>query len=188
MNKQEDLAPTLKRELNERLGGSEISWLQEQVGSTNLIKETIQKVDSISPKSEEGKNNHGLTMHIAKWRDAENKCVLIEESMGNEATDVSLKNYGYDVESVTPDGKKRYIEVKSVKKDFSFSLTNNEYTAAHQYGDEYFICLLLEDDDKLIAKYIQNPLTNAKFEKRIKQWEWLCLECESTTMTFDFEK
>ena len=91
------------------------------------------------------------------------------------------------MESVTPDGQKRYIEVKSVKKDFSFSLTNNEYTAAHQYGEEYYVCLLLEDDNNLVVRYIQDPLRNAKFEKRIKQWEWICLECDSTTMTFDLD-
>ena len=51
---------------------------------------------------------------------------------GNTAIDVSIKNLGYDIISTTPNGEKRYIEVKSVKKDYSFSLTNNEYTAAHE--------------------------------------------------------
>lgn len=191
VQKKEKLDEATKKELDERLAGSEVKWLQEQVGSEDLIKEcpasddvfaaTHKRIDSEKSKSDT------LTVHIAKWRDAENKCVAIEESFGNEAEDVSLKNYGYDVESVTPDGKKRYIEVKSVKKDFSFSLTNNEYTAAHQYGEEYYVCLLLEDENNLEVRYIQNPLQNAKFEKRIKQWEWLCLECDTTAMTFDLE-
>lgn len=191
VQKKEKLDESTQKELDERLAGSEVKWLQDQVGSEDLIKkcptsddilvDTRKRINSPTNKSD------SLTVHIAKWRDAENKCVAIEEYLGNEAEDVSLKNYGYDVESVTPDGKKRYIEVKSVKKDFSFSLTNNEYTAAHQYGEEYYVCLLLEDENNLEVRYIQNPLQNAKFEKRIKQWEWLCLECDSTAMTFDLE-
>ena len=187
VSNQEQLDPELQQELKDRLGGSEIRWIQEQVGSSDLIKQIeeplCEKKQSESKKTDKG----NVTIHIAKWRDAEVKCVMIEESMGNVATDVSLSNYGYDVVSKTPDGRTRYIEVKSVKKDFAFSLTNNEYTAAHQYGEDYYVCLLLEDDSKLVVRYIQDPLNNAKFEKRIKQWEWLCLECDSTSMEFDLE-
>ncbi len=178
----------LREELNERLARSEIDWVQDQIGSEDLIRTSSQKeeqVISLDKKHiiEEVHN----TVHIAKWRDAEAKCVLIEESFGNTAADVSLKNYGYDVESTTPDGKKRYIEVKSVKKDLAFTMTNNEYTAADLYGEEYYICLLVEDDNKLEVHYIKNPLENAKFEKRIRQWEWICLECVSDSMTFNLE-
>ena len=187
LSEEEELDSSLKQELTDRLGTSEISWVQEQVGSPDLIKKVTPEIAAPFVQGEKKNSKTELTPHIAKWRSAENKCVAIEESLGNEAFDVSLKNYGYDVESVTPDGKHRYIEVKSVKKDYSFSLTNNEYTAAHQYGEDYYICLLLEDEDKLIVRYIQDPLNNAKFEKRIKQWEWICLESTSSLMTFDYE-
>lgn len=188
VSNQERLDSELQQELKDRLGGSEIKWIQEQVGSSDLIH-PIEDSSNGKKQTEVVKTEKGnVTIHIAKWRDAEVKCVMIEESMGNTATDVSLSNYGYDVVSKTTDGKTRYIEVKSVKKDFAFSMTNNEYTAAHQYGEDYYICLLLEDESKLIVRYIQDPLNNAKFEKRIKQWEWLCLECESTSMEFDLEE
>nr|WP_321293171.1 DUF3883 domain-containing protein [uncultured Trichococcus sp.] len=111
---------------------------------------------------------------ITKWRSAEIQCVEIEKAMGFSAVDVSRKNVGYDVESTDIDGNKRYIEVKLVKNNLDFSITNNEYTAANQYGDEYFICLIQHEDDKVVATYIQNPLKNAVFEKRIRQWEWVC--------------
>ena len=114
---------------------------------------------------------------IPKWRSAENACVEIERFLGNEAKDVSTQNLGYDVESTMPDGRKRYIEVKSVSRsDSSFSLTNNEYTAAHQYGDDYYVCLLKHGDEKSKAIYIQNPLEKLKLEKKIRQWEWYCEE------------
>lgn len=184
---QGQLDSNLQQELKDRLGGSEINWLQGKVGTTDLIQKIENNKDE-KQHNEMVKDEKGnVNIHIAKWRDAEVKCILIEESMGNTATDVSVSNYGYDVISKTPEGKTRYIEVKSVKKDFAFSMTNNEYTAAHQYGEDYYICLLLENEDKLVARYIQDPLNNAKFEKRIKQWEWLCLECDSTSMEFDLE-
>ena len=81
---------------------------------------------------------------------------------------------GYDIESTTPDGRKRYIEVKSITEDGSFSITNNEYTAAHQYGEQYYLCLLIQSAQNTQAIYIQNPLETLKFEKRIRQWEWYC--------------
>ena len=106
---------------------------------------------------------------VSKWRSAEQQAVQIEEFLGNKAVDVSKKNIGYYIESTTPTGEKRYIEVKSLQKDSStFAITNNEYTSAHQLGDAYYICLIF--DNKAI--YIQNPLKNLSFEKRIRQWEW----------------
>lgn len=124
---------------------------------------------------------------IPKWRSAENACVEIERFLGNEAKDVSMQNLGYDVESTMPDGKKRYIEVKSVSRsDSSFSLTNNEYTAAHQYGDDYYICLLKHGDDKSKAIYIQNPLEKLRLEKRIRQWEWYCEEYQGDEIEIEY--
>ena len=94
--------------------------------------------------------------------------------MGYHAVDVSKQHIGYDVESTDDNGDKRYIEVKLVKSTLEFSITNNEYTAASQYGDNYYICLIQHDDDTVVATYIQNPLKNAVFEKRITRIEWVC--------------
>jgi hypothetical protein len=124
---------------------------------------------------------------IPKWRSAEIACVEIERFMGNDAKDISMQNLGYDVESTMPDGRKRYIEVKSVSRsDSSFSLTNNEYTAAHQYGDDYYICLIKHGDDKSKAIYIQNPLEKLKLEKRIRQWEWYCEEYQGDEIEIEY--
>ncbi|WP_338450810.1 DUF3883 domain-containing protein [Niallia oryzisoli] len=62
---------------------------------------------------------------------------------GNKAKDVSKQNLGSDVVSVTPDNQERYIEVKSEKsRGDKISMTNNEYTAAHINGDNYFLCII----------------------------------------------
>ena len=184
------LQSKLKTELKERLSNSEVLWLQNKVGNSQLIIEGVESSESLPEiriVNQPYKTN--IDPHISKWRDAESKCLQIEEFFGNVAEDVSLKNVGYDIYSITPSGEKRYIEVKSVKKDYSFSLTNNEYTAAHQYGNQYYICLLVESDAELEVRYIKNPLANAIFEKRVKQWEWICLQSQfEESYNFLYEK
>ena len=176
----------MRQELTERLGSSEIQWLQEQTGMQELAPVTLRdKSNKIDFSSTMIEKSESVVPHVSKWRDAESKCIEIEKIWGNDAIDVSVKNVGYDILSTTPTGVKRYIEVKSVKKDFAFSLTNNEYTAAHEYGDDYYVCLLCENENALEVRYIKNPLVNAKFEKRIRQWEWTCLEFNSTSQSFE---
>ncbi|EJQ54907.1 Uncharacterized protein BWINRASL_00338 [Bacillus mycoides] len=116
---------------------------------------------------------------ITRWRAAEHQCVEFEEMQGNIAKDVSKQNLGYDVVSVTSDKIERYIEVKSVKsRGAKISMTNNEYTAAHINGDNYFLCIIYEENNDVVFEYIQNPLENLKLEKVVRQWEWACEEYE----------
>ena len=186
VSEKKSIDATIREELEERLGDSELEWLESASG-LKVKEEPAEKTEKRN-----GSKGFALPMtakrvspHISKWRDAESKCIEIEEILGNRAVDVSLKNVGYDILSTTPEGGKRYLEVKSVKKDFVFSLTNNEYTAAYQYGDDYFLCLMCEDERFLEVRYVQNPLVNASFEKRIRQWEWYCLDFDYSSMTFD---
>ena len=154
--------------MQETLSNSEAKWLSEKTGLKLPEKETPKVVLPLTKTTVVSK--HPI---VSKWRSAEQQAVQIEEFLGNKAIDVSKKNIGYDIESTTSSGEKRYIEVKSLQKDSStFAITNNEYTSAHQLGDEYYICLIF--DNKAI--YIQNPLKNLVFEKRIRQWEWICEE------------
>lgn len=122
---------------------------------------------------------------VSRWRNAEQQCVEMEKSMGNDAKYVGSKNLGYDVESKTPDGKMRYIEVKLLSSENgTFSLTNNEYTTAHQFGNAYYICAVIQKDNEIKATYIQNPLLNIQLEKRVRQWEWLCESFDGEEFTF----
>ncbi len=184
-----NLDANLKKELSERLGASEVTWLQEKLGFPVITTNSSKISTDMFNYEDKSENNtiNSVTPHISRWRDAESKCIEIEEVLGNTATDVSFRNLGYDILSETPDGKTRYIEVKSVKKDYSFSLTNNEYTAAHQYGKDYYVCLLYENERTLDVRYIQDPLNTARFEKRIKQWEWACVEFNATLKTFELD-
>ncbi|WP_321993271.1 protein NO VEIN domain-containing protein [Clostridium butyricum] len=106
-----------------------------------------------------------------KWRSAQELCVLYEKSRGNKAEDVSKQNLGYDVRSITPDGKYRYIEVKLIE-NYEYSLSNNEYSASCFYKDESFICKIVQEDEGIYRiKY--NKIQDEKLERRVKQWEWV---------------
>lgn len=120
-------------------------------------------------------DNYDVTPSFQSWRSAETVCVEIERRMGNDAVDVSGQYLGYDVESVTPSRRYRYICVKKISKsDLTFTLTNNEYIVASQYGDDYFICLIYQDGSNSKAIYIKNPVNTLQFEKRFKDWDWYC--------------
>lgn len=136
-------------------------------------------------------NQHSNEVHfdhpiVPSWRSAEYACVKIEEFLGNEARDVSRQNVGYDVESRTPSGEMRYIEVKFLTNSNSFSMTSNEYAVASQYGDEYYLCLIQRAEHNSKAIYIRNPHKNLSFVKRIKQWEWFCDTVKGETINMEY--
>ena len=112
---------------------------------------------------------------VSRWRSAEQCCVDIENDMGNQAKNVGNQNLGYDVESIKPDGTMRYLEVKLLSSSQGgFTMTNNEYSSAHQHGGSYYMCIINQKEDGINVTYIQNPLKNITLEKRVRQWEWYC--------------
>ncbi len=116
------------------------------------------------------------TPNIKKWRSAEVNLVEYLECFENvdKVKDVSISNLGYDIDMMLKSGKRLYIEVKSLLSfSQSFKITNNEYTCAHNYGDEYYIALVINTDDFQV-KFVQNPIENLHFEKKCEQWSWLC--------------
>ncbi len=125
---------------------------------------------------------------IAKWRSAEQQCMELEKHFGNTPIDVSRQNVGYDIESTMPSGEKKYIEVKLLSNSNGvFSITNNEYTAAHQYGEKYYICLILAKEKEAKVLYIKNPLESLRFEKRVRQWEWYCEKYSGEEFTIELK-
>ncbi len=173
----DDIQFELRNFLKEKLSELELNWFLNYNNIAN--DKTIIKNDETKINSQENIEKVETEIIVSKWRSAEKQCVEIEEYLGNKAIDVSIKNLGYDVESVTPTGQKRYIEVKFLSSYGSaFSMTNNEYTSAHQLADNYYLCLISKTNNKLKAVYIRNPLKNIHLEKRIRQWEWYCEKYE----------
>jgi hypothetical protein len=163
----------LKDGLSETISNDDAKWFDQHysVSFSNLIKSKERQ----SFTAETLFMRHTITKGITRWRAAEQQCVELEETWGNTAKDVSKQNLGYDVTSLTPQGTTRYIEVKLLGKgSSSFTLTNNEYSAAHQLGVNYFLCLITQDENKFVATYIQDPINILQLEKRVRQWEWIC--------------
>lgn len=176
------------------LNNAEVKWLQENMG-LELTKSVKQDEKILNKETKSFYINNyidkGLS-HFVKplsmgWKDAEDKCVEFEKYSGNEAKNISKQNLGYDVISKTPEGKQRKIDVKKLAySNAPFSLTNNEYTAAMQFENEYYLCLICESEDQIIFSYIKNPLENAKFEKRVQQWVWYSDEYQATDYYYKF--
>lgn len=157
--------------------GMDISWADaKETGNMDI---NLVEKNALTPIKE--------ALTVPRWRSAENICIDIESSNGNKAEDVSRKNLGYDVLSITPTGEHRYIEVKAISKlSGEFSITNNEYTTAHQYGDKYILCLILQGIDSVEIIYIPNPIKSLSFEKRIRQWDWLCSKYDGDHITIQY--
>jgi hypothetical protein len=113
---------------------------------------------------------------IKKWRSAEQNAAEYFRALQGvlSAIDVSKANLGYDLEVLLSDGTKAYVEVKSVSSFAEpFKITPNEYSSAHNYGDNYYIALVI-NDGPFQVKLIQNPVNALRFEKKCEQWSWCC--------------
>lgn len=167
----------IKNAISQVAGNSDIAWFCEQVSvrAALLYEDKPQAVFSTSHLQSKQSSQIVAQPSVSRWRSAEQQCIEIEQYLGNNAIDVSKQNIGYDIESTTVNDEKRYIEVKLLSCiGGAFSMTNNEYTAAHQYNDQFYLCLIIQNDTEVKAIYIKNPLSNLTFEKRIRQWEWYC--------------
>lgn len=164
---------------------TETSNLYKASEKTNIFSNFFKKRESVEDNNVQDTNIKNIITqefntkkypNIQKWRSTE---INLTEYLRyfdfiDDVKDVSVSNLGYDLEVKLKDGKKVYIEVKSVAS-FSqpFKITNNEYTCAHNYGDSYYIALVINDDD-FIVKFIQNPIETLHFEKKCEQWSWYC--------------
>lgn len=184
------IAAEVKNAISERTSSTDLELFCKNIG---ISSERIKQERGIEERKEYISKNTSTTIAlkrpiVSKWRSAEQQCLEIETFWGNKATDVSKQNMGYDIESVKPDGTKRFIEVKLISNPgSSFSLTNNEYTAAHQYGDNYFVCLMNQREHVVDVLYISNPLKNLTLEKKVRQWEWYCEEYSGEKFSVDLK-
>ncbi|MBX4272191.1 DUF3883 domain-containing protein [Clostridium estertheticum] len=173
---------------NSSLNENDIVCIDDNANENILYRTNLRNLDN-SAQISNVKNTGNIVLNISKWRSAELQCVEIEKYLfGNEAKDVSKQNKGYDTESIDKNGNLRYIEVKSLKGESDcFTMTNNEYTTAHMYGEKYFMCLMINQNSKIKVIYIKDPVKNLNMDKRIKQWEWFCDEYKGEEFTIAIE-
>ncbi len=79
------------------------------------------------------------------------------------SNDTSL---GFDIQSVFPSGMKKYIEVKTTKRNFTpsefgatayFNISYNEWLTAQQHGQNYIIARVIIAKERLSIFLIENP-------------------------------
>ncbi len=94
-------------------------------------------------------------------RAAMNAVMKIERELGNSPQDVSATKCGYDVESVTPQGTVRRIEVKGRKQGAdTVTVTANEIQFALSHAEEAILALVEVDGDNTHTRYLARPFRN----------------------------
>ncbi|WP_395006141.1 sacsin N-terminal ATP-binding-like domain-containing protein [Undibacterium sp.] len=165
--------------------GNDLRRLVAGISSSEVSDKILPKTESVSytpltvvshksdfEKTERLPNGN---LSLVKWRSAEQQIFDLFNKKGWSAIDVSRQNVGYDIEATSIDGRKYYIEVKSLNfKGQEFTLTSNEEATAREKGTSYIIALVLQQNDELSVMLIEDPASSLKFERQCKQWVWLC--------------
>ena len=85
----------------------------------------------------------------------------IEVELGNKPVDVSDKKCGYDIESVTEDGKLRFIEVKGRNSDAdTITVTQNEILTAFNAPENFILAIVQVEKNSAQVFYLQQPFTS----------------------------
>ena len=101
--------------------------------------------------------------HIAMQRVME-----YERQQGREPKDVSADNVGYDIRSLSPDGSKRYIEVKGRSGTDGVMLSENEMNRLAQLGNKAWLYIVTDCASNPQLHLICNPAQRMNFEKKTK--------------------
>ena len=115
--------------------------------------------------------------NVKKWRSVEENTIEILRGFDEIANvlDVAAQNVGYDIEVITKDGTHKYFEVKSVDNiGAPFSMTNNEFSAAVQYKEKYYLAIVNQSDNYIEICFISDPINSLNMTKRVTKWEWYC--------------
>lgn len=103
-----------------------------------------------------------------------------ERAQGWSPEDVSQENLGFDVRSTSPEGQKRYIEVKARAGVGPVALTQNEWFKAKRFGDDYYLYVVLNAASQPVLYRIQNPAETLKPEEQMEV-RYLVTEREITS-------
>lgn len=125
----------------------------------------------------------------ACWRRAEtNLAAVIEREFPNtEVEDVSRQNLGFDLLVKQRGAVIMRVEVKSVQslRD-TITLTNNEYSCAVENPDTYVLAIVLQLPEHIEVVFIENPLAQLTFTRRVVQWQWVCEEVGGKPRRFEY--
>ncbi|MDP3151461.1 MAG: helicase-related protein [Archangium sp.] len=87
--------------------------------------------------------------------------IAAEEKLGHKVKDVSAEKCGWDIWSVTADGKDRFIEVKGRRHDAeTITVTTNEVLMGMNKGDRFFLAMVLVNGPVVDGPhYVRSPFT-----------------------------
>lgn len=112
--------------------------------------------------------------HFGMSRDDEVEEIAMKVSMDYETKqgwtpeDVSVDNTGYDVKSVSPDGLKKYIEVKGRSAEGGVMLSENEMNRLSQLGNNAWLYIVINCKTSPELFRIQDPASSLNFEFKSK--------------------
>ena len=90
-------------------------------------------------------------------RAALDEVLRIERELGNEATDVEELKVGYDVESVRPDKRLRFIEVKGRRKGSdTVTITKNEILTILNEPEKSVLAIVEVDGERRATTYVEH--------------------------------
>lgn len=117
--------------------------------------------------------------HFGMSRDDEAEAIAMEMAMGferdqgREPLDVSANNEGYDIKSISPEGLKRYIEVKGRSVDGAVVLTDNEVNRLAQLNDSAWLYIVTHCKSSPVLYTVQNPANKLKFVIKSKGIQYI---------------
>lgn len=113
--------------------------------------------------------------HFGMSRDEDAEAMAMQTAMEHERNegwqpaDVSANNEGYDIKSISPEGIKRYIEVKGRNgNDGSVIITENEMNRLAQLGETAWLYIVIKCKGTPELYRIQNPAKQLKFQAKSK--------------------
>lgn len=113
--------------------------------------------------------------HFGMSRDDEAEAIAMKTAMDYERAqnwspiDVSANNEGYDIKSISPEERKRYIEVKGRSgADGSIMLSENEMNRLAQLGDSAWLYIVLNCKSVPTLYRIKNPANSLHYETKTK--------------------
>lgn len=152
--------------------------------TSNSVSNWYNNIASSTPKPKSDDGN----LSLQRWRSAEEQTLRALNSKGFKLEDVSTQNLGYDLEGLDPNGRKIYIEVKSITvAGQKFRVTNNEFGVAQIKQDAYFIALVLQEKDEFNISLIKNPANTLDLNRQCVQWIWECSSYEFDPFKFRFD-
>lgn len=156
-----------------------------------IVDKNHEHKPPVKPESARETKNKTEISKLEVERIAREIVVSFEKKAGRNAKDCSGNKCGYDI--ISYDGNsERYIEIKGSKNDYpSFSISGNEWHAAEELKDKYYIyrvAYIKRSQNHTTITIIKNPAEQLATTKKeileIKDWHRAFEEAE----TVEFEE